>query len=382
MDMSDLLSLRPALETFAHELAGAFRTRNSRTHFVTMMAGQIGPLQRKSVEPIALEFDVPVRTLQEFFSIHRWCQKTMMSDLRSIMVRDHYCSVAIGVIDETSFPKKGRKTAGVSRQYCGQLGKIDNCLQTVHLAYVTPTFSSIATSDLYVPKSWIDDEDRCRKAGIPKNLAFRTKIQMATDAIKTALGEKLPLRWITADEFYGRSSGFRRAVNQLGLGYVVEVPVNLQVRLAETPEQKPEIAKEFAEKLQAEWATFQVKETTKGPMLIKARAVRVLVSNQAKEGTLWLIMTEDLQSGEKKYFLSNASECTPLEEMLIVAFNRWRVERCFQDGKQEVGMGHFEVRSYTGILRHLAVSMASLMFLSREKARLREKKTNRGRSNK
>ena len=169
MDIKELRSLKPPLDRFAREFDDCISTAPSRRHLLRYMRGQLGPLERKSIEPIALDAEVPVRTLQEFLSIHRWDEDAVALRLRELAVRDHFDPNGIGVIDETSFVKKGAKTAGVQRQYCGHTGKVENCVVTVHLGYVTSDFHALVDGDLYLPEeSWAEDRGAVVKPGSPR----------------------------------------------------------------------------------------------------------------------------------------------------------------------------------------------------------------------
>jgi len=166
MDAATLKQLRDALDSYLSEFADCFRSEPSRVHLGTYVRGQLGPLQRKAVEPIALEAGVSPRTLPQFVGAYRWDEGAMRERVRKIVGRDHSDSSAIGIIDETSFSKKGSKTAGVQRQWCAETGKIDNCVHTVNLTYVSPDFATVVDSDIYLPEKWCKDGERRADAGI------------------------------------------------------------------------------------------------------------------------------------------------------------------------------------------------------------------------
>ena len=223
MEIAALRSLRLALDRFASQFDDCIRTQPSRNHLRTYLRGQLGPLERKSIEPIALEAGVPPRTLQEFLSLHRWDDRAVGRRLRALVVRDHFDPNGIGVIDEVSFPKKGDKTAGVQRQYCGATGKKDNCVVAVALAYAANDFHCLVDGDLYLPEeTWAEDRARCRSAGIPDDVVYRPKWRIALDLLERAHMEGVPTAWITADEIYGGTRAFREGVARLGKHYVVE----------------------------------------------------------------------------------------------------------------------------------------------------------------
>ncbi len=398
MDVQEL-GLRRKLDAFARQFDDCIKTRPSRKHMRTYLNGQLGSLHRKSIEPIALEAGVAVRSLQEFLSIHRWDDDAVARRLREILVRDHADPNAIGVLDETSFVKKGVKTPGVQRQYCGHSGKVENCVVTVHLGYVTPDFHAMIDGDLYLPEeSWAEDRERCREARIPDDVVYRPKGRIALDLLRRSLDEGVPLRWITADEFYGRSREFRDTLSDWGLNYVVEIPSNLSGwsqmpridppgtvlpsgRRSRTPQVAAgEKAARAVSKLWKQggpsWETYRIKDTQKGPEVWHIRETRFYPNDgdvPGREGRL--IIAENALSGEVKYFLSDAGPEVALKTLLYVAFSRWHIERLFEDGKGEVGFDHFEVQNYKSLLRHLVLTTLSLYFLCEQTTRLRKKKS-------
>ncbi len=399
MDVRELKRLRRKLDTFARQFDDCIKTRPSREHMRTYLNGQLGSLKRKSIEPIALEAGVPVRTLQEFLSIHRWDEDAVARRVREIVMRDHADPNAIGVIDETSFVKKGLKTAGVQRQYCGHTGKVENCVVTVHLGYVTPDFHTLIDGDLYLPEeSWSQDPDRCREARIPDDVIYRPKGQIALDLLKRSFEDGVQLRWITADEFYGRSKEFRDTVSDWGINYVVEIPSNLsgwsrmpriqppgtnlasgrRTRKAHVAagERDARAVSKLWKRGGPSWQTYRIKDTQKGPEVWHIRETRFYPNDGGMPGReSRLIIAEHVLSGEVKYFLSDAGPDVPLKTVLYVAFSRWHIERLFEDGKGEVGFDHFEVRSYKSLLRHLVLTNLSLYFLCEQTTRLRGEKS-------
>jgi SRSO17 transposase len=395
MDVQELKGLRRKLGAFARQFDDCIKTRPSRKHMRTYLNGQLGSLKRKSIEPIALEAGVPVRTLQEFLSIHRWDDDTVARRLREIVMRDHADSNAIGVIDETSFVKKGVKTAGVQRQYCGHTGKVENCVVTVHLGYVTADFHALIDGDLYLPEeSWSKDRNRCREARIPEDVVYRPKWRIALDLLERSRQDGVQLRWITADEAYGRSREFRDTVSEWGINYVVEIPSNLfgwsrmpriepegTISASGRRSQKPRLAagekparavSQLWKRGGPSWQTYRVKDTQKGPEVWHIRETRFYPHDGGLPGReSRLIIAEHALSGEVKYFLSDAGPEVPLKTLLYVAFSRWHIERLFEDGKGEVGFDDFEVRSYRSLIRHLVLTNLSLYFLCEQTTRLR-----------
>jgi len=376
MDMKLLESLRGELEHFTRQFDDCIKTQPSREHFQRYVAGQLSDLPRKSVEPIALQARVPPRSLQEFLSIHRWDEGAVRDRLRELVAAHHAHAEAIGIIDETSFPKKGTKTPGVQRQHCGASGKTENCVVTVHLGYVAGDFHTLLDGDLYLPReTWHEDRGRCREAGIPDDLGFRPKWRIALDLLETAVEGGLALKWLCADEEYGARLSFRLGVAELGLFYVAEIPPHnagwLSSRIGErTARQVRHLWKRGG----PSWERWRIKDTGNGPSVWDVRAVRFRVREERVPGEeQWLVIASNVLEDEVKYFLSNAPKDTPLRVLLHVAFSRWHIEQLFRVAKQETGLDHFEGRRYRGLRRHLTLTSASLLFLAEQRARLKKK---------
>lgn len=391
MEVQVLMRLKANLEKFLKRFDDCIKRPESRRHLRTYVSGQVSGLERKSVEPMALRAGVAPRTLEEFLSIHRWDEDQVLKRAREIVAAEHACSGAIGVIDGTSFPKKGDKTVGVQRQYCGETGKIDNCVVTVNLGYVAEDFHCLLGSDLYVPEGWTEALDRRRQAKVPEGVRYRPKWQIALDLLWQSVQDGVKLAWVTADEEYGRCRDFRHGVSGLGLQYVVEVPCAIRGwtkrlvpafmngrsgkrrRLVSGTGQARRIDSLW-HRGGPSWALFRIKETQKGPLVWEARVTRFFPCDKQRPGQeCWLIVARHPLSGEVKYFLSDAPAETDPQTLLRVAFTRWHVERMFQDGKGEIGLGHFEVRTYPSVKRHMALSLLSFLFLSRETEKLRKK---------
>lgn len=372
MDLAQLASLRPELDRFARHFDACFQSCCSRGHLRTYVAGQMSNLARKSVEPIALQAGVAPRTLQEFLSFHRWDDEAMLDRLQARVASRHADPEAIGVVDETSLPKKGDKTPGVQRQHCGATGKTDNCVVTVHLGYVAGDFHALLDGDLFLPKSWHEDRGRCRAAGIPDEVVYRPKWRIALEQIESAVRRGVLLKWLCADEFYGRSYEFRLGVAEQGLTYVVEVPCNLQGwSAARKKERKPRRLDRYAKSGAPAWELWRVKDTDKGPSVWKVRALRYRLAEENIPGDeQWLIVAHNVLTHETKYFLSNAAADAPLGTLLHVAFSRWHIERIFREAKNETGLDHYEGRCYVGLQRHLVLTSLSVLFLAEQKQRL------------
>jgi SRSO17 transposase len=364
-------------------------------HIGMYCRGLLSDLPRKSVEPIALAAGAGVRSLQLLLSQHEWDEAGLRDAMQRRIVQEHLPAPgqqridAVGVvawIDETSVAKKGNKTPGVQRQYCGSTGKIDNCLVSVHLSVEYGGFSSIVDSDLYLPQSWIDDPERCREAGIPADLPFRTKSQMALEQVKRAVGNGMRLDWIGFDEGYGGNPSFLLGLEAMGQTFIGEVPKTFHC-FSGPPKyqslQRPYVAKEarnlvahgktFAGK---SWKSYRVAHKTVADSLWKVKTGRVHISVEGvcHDRAYWLIVAKNTGTGEIKYFISNAPERTSVKRMLEAAFSRWGIEHLFRVAKTEIGLGHYEGRHYRGLLRHLMLCQLTLLLVAEQTTRLRGEK--------
>ena len=363
MDATEFGQLQPMLTGYLGEFADCFSQKGTRAHLRTYLGGQLSNLPRKSVEPMADAAGVPVRTLQEFLSQLRWDEDRLRERLQQRVARTHPSHRSVGLIDETSFRKKGQKTPGVQRQYCGNIGKQDNCIVTVHLGYAVDDFHCLLDGELFLPESWSEDRERCQQAGLPEGMVYRPKTAIALELYDRAVGNGLAFAWLTFDEWYGGKPAFLQALRDRQQPYVKEVP------------------KSFLGWMEPPGVTDRPYRRGRGrgrqtPRLLasspKARTVEDLWQRDPR---LSIIARNLLDPSEVKYFVASAPPRTPLPRLLLVAFSRWRVERCFEDSKGEIGLSHYEGRRYLGLKRHLILSAVSYLFLVEGKEALRGKKT-------
>lgn len=395
MDANAILRIKPALTHYLHEFDDCFGRCTARRHLDTYVQGQLGDLPRKSVEPMADAAGVPPRNLQEFLSLYRWNESAMRDRLQLLVAGRHAHSCSVGILDETSFAKKGNKTACVQRQHCGATGKTDNCVVSVHLGYATPDFHALLDGQLYLPeKTWHEDRVRCRAAGIPDEVVYRPKWQIGLEEIRRARANGIRFAWMTFDEGYGGKGPFLRALDELGQNYVGEVPVSFtawtkppavlyrehasdrrgrprkfpRLKVKNNPPVEVRHIVSYSPLFRREdWQSYHVKDGHKGPMVWKAKRIMVWLqdANGLPTRPHHLLAAYNVLEPEKiKYFISNAPENTSVETPLLVAFSRWKIERMFEDGKTELGLDHFEVRRFSSIQRHLILSCVSYLFLA------------------
>jgi SRSO17 transposase len=360
--------------------------------------GLLADLKRKSIEPIALAASVPVRTMQEFLSFFAWNHERLERMLTGrVANRPGPREGGIGVIDATSHAKRGDKTPGVHRQYCGETGKLDNCVVAQHLLYtdddpVNP-FSCMLASDLFLPEVWDADRERCREAGIPDSLRHRTKWCMAVDQVRSAVASGVRFSWLVFDEEYGRVPQFWFALDAMGQRGVGEVPKDFRCwvkRPACTTTQTCHASRRVDNLCthspvfrQQAWKRCSVKETTHGTCVWEYKAALVhLNAHKMPRGVpiptdrrYWLLVLQQPATGEVKYVVSNASEQVEPQEIVRALFARWHVEKWFERAKQEGGLGAFEVRTYRSLIRHWLCCRIAMQFLSEQTTRLRGEKS-------
>lgn len=407
MDADTILELKPSLTTYLHTFDGCFGRVTVRRHLDTYVQGQLGPLERKSLEPMADAAGTPPRTLQEFLGLYRWDESAMRDRLQQQVAGRYAHPHSVGLIDETSFVKKGDQTAGVQRQHCGAVGKQENCVVSVHLGYATPEFFTLLDGELFLPEeTWHADRVRCRKAGIPDTLVYRPKWRIALEQVDRARGNGVRLAWLTFDEGYGGKPPFLRELDRRGQNYVAEVPCTFRVwtkrpevlyrekpqavptpgrplkfprlKVQNNPTVEVQNAATYSPLFRRDAGrNYRVKDGSKGPMVWQVQRLKVYLEDEHGMPTaphILLVARNVLHPEEIKYFLSNAPEDTPPETLLLVAFSRWKIERIFEDGKGELGMDHFEVRKYLSLRRHLILSCVSYLFLAEFQLRQRGKK--------
>jgi SRSO17 transposase len=406
MDAAQIRSLRPLLRSFLRRFKDCFSRSDTRGHLSTYVCGQLSDLPRNNCEPIADAAQMPPRTLQQFLSLLDWDHGLMKTKLQQLVARDHASPHSVGIIDETGCAKKGEKTPGVQVQWCGASGKKDNCIVTVHLAYAADDFHCLLDSELFLPESWASDRPRCQAAHIPDDMVHRTKPQIALELYDRAKSNGIVFEWLTFDELYGHNREFLKGLRQRRQKYVAEVPVTFtgwvqsprvthrtyrrcayRGRVRKTPRcvQGTPHPHSVREHLQASpelrdqaWQKFRIKDGEKGPQVWEVKQLWFYPQDGRglpQEPVHLIVARNVFEPKQIKYFVAHAPRETPLTVLLCVAFTRWRVERCFEDQKTELGFDHFEGRSYIGLMRHQIITAVTHLFLSRVHLQWREKKS-------
>jgi len=350
----------------------------------------------KTAEAIALKVHgdpSQVRMTQVFLSQSPWPDTPLRQELGRWVASELGRDDGVLIFDESSFPKCGTKSVGVARQYCGALGKVANCQVAVYVAYASDAGHTLLDTRLYLPDEWTDDPVRCRAAGVPEGVVFRTKPELAFELL---LAWREPLRhsWVTFDEVYGRDPGFVSGLEELAERYVGEVPKATRVWLRRpavqapgpggrgAPRRKPRVApgepppptvEEVARALpSAAWQRLAFREGSKGMQYAHFARVRVVVERDSLPGPeLWLLLERSCdQQPQAKYYLSNAAPDCPLATLVRVGHTRWPIEDCFLRGKGELGLGDYEVLGWRGWQHHQTLVLLAMWFLVLQTRRL------------
>ena len=359
--------------------------------------GLMLPLSRKSVEPMAVRVD-PLHASARHQALHHFVAKSEWSDTAVMArVRDWVMpwlgldSGCYWIIDDTGFPKKGKHSVGVARQYCGQLGKQDNCQVAVSLSLASAQGSLPIAYQLYLPKDWAADPVRRKSAGVPETIAFATKPEIALAQMRQAIAAGVPMGVVLADAGYGDETAFRDGITELGMLYAVGIRPATTVwapgtaplppkawagrgtrptRLRREPGHEPVAVKTLACGLPEQaWCTVTWREGSNNELSGRFTALRVRCAHRDYLGTEmraeeWLLIEwPDGEAEPTKYFLTTAPEEATLEQMVFVTKMRWRIERDYQDLKQEFGLGHYEGRGWRGFHHHTTLSIAAYGFL-------------------
>ena len=389
MDTKQLKKVRSRLDCFLEELLKPIGRSERRRWGAQYVQGLLAEAERKTVTTIAARsLDNNPQAIQQLLHSSPW-DSTAIHLALTRKATAELTPVQASILDDTGFPKKGKHSVGVARQYSGTLGKVDNCQVAVSLHWATEQASFPMNWALYLPQEWAEDPERCRKAGIPEEITFRKKWELALDLIDWALQNEIELGVILADHSYGVVTEFREGLESRKLTYSVAIdksmvfwrhpaqryPVVYKGRGRPpkpryNPDDPPETGEQIAASLpDAAWEEIVYGQGTKGPLKAEFAAVRVQPAHkhqqQVPEQTMvWLLFQRT--PGEKapcKYFLSDMEESTPLSRLVKTTKLRWRIERDYQSLKGEVGLDHYEGRSWQGWYHHVAMATMAYIFL-------------------
>ncbi len=386
-------------------LAKAAGHADRQTPLKNYCQGLLLPGERKSVEPMAARL-APDNVRRMHQSLHHlvadapWDDEEMLSQVwRQVLPSmQKHGPVVAWIVDDTGFPKQGKHSVGVARQYCGQIGKHDNCQVAVSLSVSNWSSSVPIAWRLYLPEVWCQDSERRQQAGVPEQIEFQTKPEIALEQIRQAVEQKVPVGVVLADAGYGNGTPFRTAITELGLQYVVGVESSTTVwepgqqplpapsrnpgrgapptRLQRNAEHQPVTAKQLAPELPlAAWQNIGWRQGSRQTLRSRFAAVRVRPAHRDYKRTEphpeeWLLIEWPKNESEPtKYWLSTLSAKTPRKSLVKMAKHRWVIERDYEELKQELGLGHYEGRGWRGFHHHAVLCIAAYGFLVSERNR-------------
>lgn len=383
----DVRELADLLVQFHGSFREAFNRSTQRTYGAVYLTGLMSDLGAKSAEPIALRYlgRPHVRNLQRFLSDSPW-DEAKLRELYQARLHEHLAHEdAVLTVDSTEFPKKGKESVGVARQYCGRLGKVENCQSGVFVGYSSPGGYGLVNCRLYMPECWFTPEyaERRQKCGVPEDLTSQSKTEIALELLREIRASgRFPARFLACDSTFGRDTAFRDAVAAEGYWYLARVPADTLVftepprvevppyrgrgrppcRMRASP--PPRTAAQVAADPQTAWCSLTLAEGAKGPIVAEVARLRVIEARGGLPGEeeLWLFLRRDAD-GNIQYWLSNAPPEVSFDEMARATTLRWPIEQSFQEGKSELGMDHYELRSWRGWHRHMLYVFLAMLFL-------------------
>lgn len=372
------------LTGFLQRYLPKFYRTEQRHNATTVIRGLLSGLERKTCEPIAIEAGLARKPIQFFVGSGKWDDEAVMAELR-IHVREELSEPeGVVVIDPSGFPKKGTQSCGVDRQWCGRLGKVDNCQIGVFLVYAAKAGYAPLDRQLYLPEDWANDGARRVKCHVPPEVKFQETWRIALDLLDRSL-PGLPHGWIVGDDELGRAAEFRAGLRERSERYVLDVPCNTTVRDLERrrpPRKKAGVGRKrevafrradawTASQPESRWERITVREGEKGPLVVDAMSVRVRTKQDRRIGPEErLVVIRPVGESRIDYASSNAGPEVPLAEVVGAQRQRHRIEEVFGAGKGEVGLDHYEVRSWVGWHHQMTLSLVAMWFLCLERRRV------------
>ena len=400
----DVADFMKEFKGFHSQFADCFSREEPRVNFLHYMAGQMSKLERKSIEPIALHVEnAKVRAMQHFISDVTWDDERILSKYHEMVAEDLADLDGALIFDESGFVKKGDDSAGVARQYCGSIGKVENSQVGVFSAYATRHGYCFLGNRLYIPEKWFGEtyEDRRIKCKFPERMTFKTKPQLAIEMLEDIVKEGvIPFRYVAADSIYGNSPEFIEAVEKIpGVTYMVALPGDTLCWLSEpaTMEKsyryggeertKRVIVEGERDSISFEqiasgtndffWYLRKVSEGTKGQVMYEFMKKRIVLSKDGKPyKSVWLIIRRSLGPNPTySFYISNARRTARLTLFVWLSGIRWAIEQCFEETKSDLGMDHYEVRKFPGWHHHMLTCMLAHFFLWHLRIKLGGKST-------
>jgi len=377
----------PRLEQFMNPFIESLARKEQCKHASTFVQGLLSDLQHKNVESIAYRFGQDRMPLQWFVGKSDWDHEPLRDELVRQVGEQLGDEQGVIVFDPSGFPKSGKESVGVGRQWCGRLGKVDNCQVAVYMGYVSAKEHALVDTRLFLPRDWTKDKQRRKKAGVPKEVRYRTRHQLCLEMLMQH-GEKLPHAWIAGDDEMGRPYWFRRRLNTLGERYLLAVPSNTKIRDLEVdppaytghgrPPKRPwtRVDEWVGTLKKRDWAQVDVRDGSKGPLVVEVVRRRVVARTEKRqEGHEEVLVITRFRERDTRrvvqtdYYLSNANPETDQAEFARVAKAEHRIEECIQRAKSEAGLADYEVRNWKGWHHHQMLSLIATWFLITEARR-------------
>jgi SRSO17 transposase len=381
LDPQQLEDCAAHIEPFLARYFPLFQRAEQRDNARLILMGKLSALSRKTCEPIAYSFGVRRENLQDFVGCSPWSDRPILDQLHRHVAEAWGDPQGVLIGDGSGFPKKGAHSCGVKRQYCGRLGKVDNCQVGVFVGYACRHGHTLLEHQLFLPPEWASEPARRVKAGVPEGVVYKESWEILLDELERC--RDVPHAWFTCDSEFGRVNALRAGLRQRGERYVVEVREDLRVRdLRERPPPRrgatgrfpvavTRSAKEWADQQAADaWQVFEIRGGEKGPLVVEAVQTLVQTFEDTALGSverLVVIRTVGAEEMRTWYCLSDAADAVPLGEVVWAHGQRYWAEAGFAEGKGEVGLGQYEVRGWVGWHHHMTLSLLALWFLGLER---------------
>ncbi len=380
--------LKDRLNHFLQRYLPWFYRKEQRHNAMLVIRGLLSGLPRKTCEPIALEAGVARKPIQFFVGNGKWDDEAVMAELRRHVGEELGDPHAVMVVDSSGFPKRGGSSCGVAHQWCGHLGKVENCQVGVFLCYSAAKGNGPLDRRLFLPKEWASNKERRARCHIPSKVRYRTTWQIALQMIKAP--RQVPHAYVVGDDEFGRASRFRQKLRACKEHYVLDIPGRTSIRELRPGEwDDPPWHRLFKKKLpfvhvqqwvaqqpQSAWQRVEVRDAEKGPLIVEALSVMVRAKMGKRIGDPERLLA--IRNLEKTpcltYCLSNASAEVPLSELVQARKHRFWVEHLFEQAKGDAGLDQYEVRSWVGWHHHMTLSLLATWFLALECRRTAEKK--------
>jgi SRSO17 transposase len=382
-------AMKERLEEFAQPFVNCLWRSEQKQHAQTYLSGLLSDLKRKNGESIAYRHDQDRRGLERFIGWSPWDHRPLVRELVQQVGREIGRPEGVIVFDPSGVQKKGDKSVAVGKQYLGRLGKIENCQVGIYMGYVSAEEHALVDMRLYLPKEWAKDKARRKAAGVPKEIRFQTRQELALEMLRDR-GVVLPHAWVAGDDEMGRCTRFRRELRALGESYLLAVPSNTNVRDLEGQPPpyrgrgpRPKVPFRRADQWCASlgddaWTRVDVRDGEKGPLVVEIAKTPVVARTQRSRtnaaAELLVVIRSAERDGKVKhdYYLSNADPQTSVVEFARVAKAEHRIEECLERAKSEAGLADYETRTWAGWHHHQTLSLIATWFLTQE-ARLGKK---------